>query len=256
MSQIRDINEVGEFLASYAAHMMGSGVHTSRIVRCTKRIGSSLGYKVRMNVFQKSLVIYVVNLENIDDHFTRVIDIPSQPISFEHNSELSALSWKAYDEHLSLDEIKNEYQAIVSTYSVKPTAILFLASIANAAFCAIFGGDKWAILIVFIATLVGFFIRQKLMALKMNHYLVFIICAFVASLIASSAMNFSTTKDTAVATSVLFLIPGVPLINGVIDLLEGYGLSGMSRLIQAFLLIFCLALGMSFTLIIFKNGLL
>lgn len=251
-----NIKEVGDFLAKYAGHMMGSGVHTSRVVRCTKRIGESLGYKVRLNVFQKSLVIYLAGNDLSETSFTSVVDIPALPISFEHNSLLSALSWRAYDNHLSLDEITSQYDRIVEKYSVTPNSILLFASVANAAFCRIFEGDIYAVLIVFVATLVGFFVRQRLMARKLNHYVVFIICSFIASMIASSAMYFSQTKDIAVATSVLFLIPGVPLINGVIDVLEGYALSGVSRLIQAFLLVFCLAFGLFFTLIFVKNGLL
>ena len=46
------------------------------------------------------------------------------------------------------------------------------------------------------------------------------------------------------ATSVLYLVPGVPLINGIIDIIEGHVLAGVSRLINALLLIVCLSLGL------------
>ena len=58
------------------------------------------------------------------------------------------------------------------------------------------------------------------------------------------------------ATSVLFLVPGVPLINGVIDIVEGHILIGCSRLINALLLIICIAIGLSATLLMVKDGLL
>ena len=54
----------------------------------------------------------------------------------------------------------------------------------------------------------------------------------------------------------LFLVPGVPLINGVIDIVEGHILIGCSRLINALLLIVCIAVGLSATLMIVKNSLL
>lgn len=60
----------------------------------------------------------------------------------------------------------------------------------------------------------------------------------------------------ALATSVLFLIPGVPLINGVIDIVEGHVLIGCSRLIGALLLILCIAVGLSVTLLMVKGSLL
>ena len=89
-----------------------------------------------------------------------------------------------------------------------------------------------------------------------NHFIVFTTTAFVSSLCASSALYFDATADVAIATSVLYLIPGVPLINGVIDILEGHTLTGGSRLIQAFLLIICIAVGLSFSLFLFQNSLL
>ena len=58
------------------------------------------------------------------------------------------------------------------------------------------------------------------------------------------------------ATSVLFLIPGGPLINGVIDIVEGHVLNGIARLTSALMLIVCIAIGLSATLMIVHSGLL
>ena len=54
----------------------------------------------------------------------------------------------------------------------------------------------------------------------------------------------------------LFLVPGVPLINGVIDIVEGHILIGCSRLISALLLILCIAVGLSVTLLLVKGSLI
>ena len=47
-----------------------------------------------------------------------------------------------------------------------------------------------------------------------------------------------------------------PLINGVIDIMEGHILIGCSRLINALLLIVCIAVGLSATLLMVKDSLL
>ena len=122
--------------------------------------------------------------------------------------------------------------------------------------CRLFGGDLCAVCIVFSATLVGFSLKQKLQKKGLNHYIVFILSAFMASLCASSALIFNADADIAIATSVLFLIPGVPLINGVIDIVEGHILLGLSRIINALLLVICIAIGLSVTLLLVKNSLL
>ena len=137
-----------------------------------------------------------------------------------------------------------------------PLLVLVLAGLANASFCALFGGDWCSRGIVFVATVAGFFLKQRMTAAHVNHYIVFALSAFVASLCASVSLFFDTTAEIALSTSVLFLVPGVPLINGVIDILEGHMLNGFARLANAALLIVCIAVGLSFTLMLVKDSLL
>jgi uncharacterized membrane protein YjjP (DUF1212 family) len=255
MNENDELKEIAKFVADYATCLMGSGVHTSRVVRNSKRIGASLGVMIRMTTFHKSLILTVYNEQN-DNAYTEVVDIPALPISFEYNAELSSLSWKAYDKRLPLAALREEYMQIKAKPKMPPQVVLLLVGFANAAFCRLFGGDWSATGIVFIATLAGFFVRQQMQRRNINHFIVFTVSAFVASMCASATLLFETTAEIAIATSVLFLIPGVPLINGVIDIVEGHTLTGVSRLIHAFLLIICIAVGLSLPLLLFKNSLL
>ena len=182
--------------------------------------------------------------------------IPALPTSFERNSDLSGLSWDALDERLPLAEIRARYEQLISKPRIDPIFVLLTVGLANASFCRLFGGDWTAMSIVFTSTLVGFAAKQRMQAHGLNHFLTFIISSFLASLCASIALRFDCTSETALATSVLFLVPGVPLINGVIDIVEGHILIGCSRLINALLLIICIAVGMSATLMMVKDSLL
>ena len=92
---------IGKFIAEYSAHLMGAGVHTSRVVRNTKRIGEAFGLDVKLSVFHRNIILTIIDKET-NEACNEVIDIPAHPISFEHNSELSALSWEAVDNHLPL----------------------------------------------------------------------------------------------------------------------------------------------------------
>ena len=188
--------------------------------------------------------------------YNEVAIIPAFPISFELNAELSALSWEAFDTRLSLDMLWEKYNQIISHPKMDPLCTLFLVGFANASFCALFGGDWTARGIVFSATLIGFYLKQVMQKKHINHYIIFVVSAFVASLVASSALTLETTAEVAIATSVLYLVPGVPLLNGVIDIVEGHVLTGCTRLIQALLLVLCIAVGLSGTLMLVRNSLL
>ncbi len=249
-----ELHKVHEFIVKYSTQLMGCGVHTSRVIRNTNRIGKALGYDVEVCALPQHIIV-TVKCDNTDTKITEVALVPHMPINFEFNSRLSSLSWSCHDEHLTLNELKTRFDNIVNTPRLNIYKILFLASAANAAFCQLFGGDIISIGIVFIATSIAFFFRIQMQKTNINAYFIIFLTAFLASLIASVSLLFKTTSDIALATSVLFLVPGVPLINGVIDAFEGNILTGISRLIQALLIIASLASGLGVTLMLMRGGL-
>lgn len=250
-----ELKAIAQFVAEYATRLMGSGVHTSRVVRNSKRLGEALDVRVMVSAFQK-VVTFSVHDDESGEVYSEVVDIPPLPISFKLYAELSALSWDAYDGRLSLDQIRERYEAIIAKPPLDPRLVLLLVGFANAAFCRLFGGDWCAVGIVFAATLLGFYLKQRMQKRGFNHYVTFIGSAFAASIVASVATLFDTTSQIAIATSVLYLIPGVPLINGVIDIVEGHALNGIARLTSALMLVVCIAIGLSCTLVIVQKGLL
>ena len=72
---------------------------------------------------------------------TYVRKIPLGQVSFNRISELSSLSWQILDEGLSLDEAKESFDSVMSVGANKFASSLILISLANAAFCRLFGGD-------------------------------------------------------------------------------------------------------------------
>jgi len=246
-----EIKELSKFLSDYSTSLMGVGAQTSRIVKNSARIAESQGYSVEMMIFQKTIITTIRDEENTHS-YSSVSVIKPLALNFEINSSLSTLSWEAYDNHLSLEELKEQFNLIIAKPRMSRWTVLFLVACANASFCRLFTGDWQAMAVVFVATLVGFFVRQEMMHRHANHFFVFVVSSFIASIIGSSAVNFhlGNTPDIALATSVLYLIPGVPLINSITDLLDGHVLAGFSRFINAALLIICIAIGLSITLLL------
>ena len=76
MKSEAELKAVTQFVAEYATRLMGSGVHTSRVVRNTKRLGEALGVRVMVSAFQK-----VVTFSVYDDEsgrvYSEVADIPT-----------------------------------------------------------------------------------------------------------------------------------------------------------------------------------
>ena len=243
------LKRVSKFLSEYSTTLMAVGVQTSRIVKNTSRIAESFGLEVDMTIFQKTIIMTLRDKDNTHT-YSSVNKIKPLALNFFINSKLSTLSWDIYDYNLSLEEAEKRYKEIVSVPREKDMTVLILVAIANASFCRLFHGDFTSMGIVFVATLIGFRVRQILMKNHWNHLAVFLICSFIASMVGSMGFLFGwgNTPEVALGTSVLFLIPGVPMINSIMDVIDGHVLAGTSRFINATMLIISIALGLSLTL--------
>ena len=107
-----------------------------------------------------------------------------------------------------------------------------------ACFAALSKGDLRTCGAVFIASTLAMIVRQSFAPLHFNPLVTFFVAAFVATSVAALALMLEITNSPkiAMASSVLLLVPGFPLINGVSDMVKGYINTGLSRLMLAMLL--------------------
>ena len=101
-------------------------------------------------------------------------------------------------------------------------------------------------LFVFIATLGGFCVRYKTVKAGLDSRAACLVAACLSAIIACGPHIFGlgTTPDVAVATSVLYLVPGIPFINAFSDLINGHYVCSMSRLLSALETTACLGTGL------------
>ena len=109
-------------------------------------------------------------------------------------------------------------------------------------------------LVAFISTFAGRYIFVFISKKKYNVYIRVFLAAFIASMLAAIGVvyNIGENPQTALATSVLFLIPGVALINSFTDLLDNNVLNGMVRFATGIMTVLVIALGLFLTMIIFQ----
>lgn len=208
-------------------------------------MAKALGLDVDISIMPSHVHLCVIDRGNgkTYDHMER---IRKHGISFDINTQLSQLSWKLADGKISFQEARTLFERIIQTPAANRWLVLLLASVANMSFCRLFGGDTIAMVIVFAATMAGYLLKQIMLDDKRDVRLVFFTCAFFSSVIAACGhlFHWGETPGIALGTSVLYLIPGIPYINSVSDLLDGHYLCSISRLVDALVLTACLSTGM------------
>ena len=234
------------FLGRYAANMLGCGATCIRINKNIRRIAGTIGMDAHIITLPHNII---VNLSDGSDDHTYHYSCPIAriPISYYINTELSKLSWAMADGRIHFDEAEKQREKIVNHPRMSVWTVLLLVVIANASFCRLFGGDIMAMAIVAFATAVGYALKNLLLKSHTDDKIVWLSAATTASVVAamlSFGEMLTTTPDIALATSVLFLIPGIPFIDSISDMIDGHYLCGFSRFMNATILTGCIAVGL------------
>jgi uncharacterized membrane protein YjjP (DUF1212 family) len=116
---------------------------------------------------------------------------------------------------------------------------------ACAAFSRLLGGDWPVFGVALLASGVAVIVRGELAKRGLNALLVVLVTAFAAGGLVGlvSRFQFSPRPELALVASVLFLVPGVPGINAVEDLIKGHIVVGLARAVNSVLIVLAIVLG-------------
>ena len=177
--------------------------------------------------------------------FSRLKRTSPHRVNFKIVSGISRMSWKVLEENWTLEQVAVELRRLKKLPNYPQWVELTMVGLAGAAFCHIFGGGIIEMLVAFTATFAGLFIRHWAVKKKFNPYVSVYFAALSASLIAGSAEFFTigNQPEAAFSTAVLFLVPGVPLINSITDLMDGNIQNGIVRMVNGLIIAFAIAMG-------------
>ncbi len=244
-----------DLLLDISSLLMVSGANTNRINLNLTRFASALNCQAYSMVTHMTLVLTITDIET-EETFTRVKKIPKYQINFSTISAISKASWNALRDDWTIAQIKEEFNFIKTRARYPKFIVLVAVSFAGAGFCNIFKGDYINMLVAFFSTLIGLFILQTAHDRKINGHIATFLASFSASFFASIGVfyNLGEHPQAALATSVLFLVPGVALINSFTDFLDNNILNGMVRFANGTMTVLSIALGLFVAMLIFQSN--
>jgi uncharacterized membrane protein YjjP (DUF1212 family) len=150
-------------------------------------------------------------------------------------------------------ELAAKLEAIETTpplYSITQTVAAVGA--ASGAFAYLNGGEALEVVAAAIGGGIGQWLRSLLFARKLNQYAVTALCAVVASGLycAITAMvaaaGYGNARHAAgFISSVLFLVPGLPFVAALLDLVQHQTSAGISRMAYGTMVLLAAAFGLS-----------
>lgn len=229
-------------VASEAGHiLLENGAEISRVEDTMERISSHYGVHSG-HFFVLSNGIFTTSSSN---KYANVEFIPIRGIQLSKVVEVNRLSYRIAAGKVSLTQARAELDAIRDE-PMKPAWEQIVGSAFGAAgFCAVFGGGFMDCAAAFV---VGTLLYLFLLFVS-SRYLSKIVGGICNSLVAtllclvSYRLGFGSSLSNIIIGAIMPLIPGVPFVNGVRDLADSDYIAGTTRLTDAMLGFFCIALG-------------
>ncbi len=222
--------------------LLQHGAESTVVVQMAQRLGMALGVEsVECALTANAVVITTLSNQHC---ITTVRKNTDKGINMQMVTEVQriviAVEHKLYNLELAQKKLDN-----LNPLKYHRGLVVFMIGLSCASFAHLSGGDWLICLITFLASAVAMFVRQELSKHHYNPIIVFAITAFVASLISGISLKYQWGNDPqiALASSVLLLVPGFPLINSLADILKGYVNMGLGRWTIATVLTFGACLG-------------
>ena len=258
MTQQNDFTEVLQVAADAGHILLENGAEISRVEDIMSRIASFYGvdsgnfFVLSNGIFTTGKASKVAKSGAQTSTYANVEFIPLRSIQLSKVVAVNRLSYDIAAGHTGLAEARRRLQAIRAA-APKPAWEQTLGSgIGASGFCAVFGGG-WADCAA--ALVVGLLLNLFIVAVTSRHLSKIvggIANALVATLLCvlSWRIGFGSSLANIIIGAIMPLIPGVPFVNGVRDLANSDYLAGFTRLTDAMLGFFCIAVGVSLAFII------
>lgn len=233
--------------------LVESAADTNRIMRNMKRTAAFLGLPEEHLHIYVQFNMLMVNLSDNEHSFIKFQRCDKHGINMTTISLISKLSWKAIREDYSIERYAEELEAIASRpRNYTPVQVAIGTGFACGGFCIQFGCDWTAFFYASFAAAIGMYLRGLMLRKGLNNYMGIAVAAFISTVIAWATTYLpSSWTDTPLhplLACALFIVPGVPLINFVDDMLDNYIQVGLTRAINTFLMIVAMSFGIAFFL--------
>ncbi|WP_196599256.1 threonine/serine exporter family protein [Pectinatus frisingensis] len=231
--------------------LMENAADTNRITRTMKRVAAFM--RINLDAFHIHITYttIMVNINGDNQSVTKFQKCIKHGVDMTKISAVSKLSWRAIKKNYTLEDYERDLKAIM--YAKKQYSRVFIAlgaGLACGGFCKLFGGDWAAFLYTAVCASLGFEVRRYCRKFSINPYASIAIASFASTVLAYFVhfLPGSVTPWHPLLACALFIVPGIPLINSVEDMLDNYIVSGMTRAVNTILMVFSMSFGIVFAI--------
>ncbi len=211
--------------------LLANGADTGAVEAAVGRFAAAFGFEARLLVTYEALLLTVV----ADGHFRTKIG-PRVPAMNVGMSVVTAVTRLLDDVEARRLDLAAAAAGLVAMEHQAPEynrwLVVLLLGLTAASLSRLFGGDWPTFGIVWVAGAAGTWLRQELGRRQANLIAIPFLAACLSGVVGGCAvaLGLSGTPSLCLVAPGMIIVPGVPLINGVEDMIRNHMTLGISRL--------------------------
>lgn len=249
-----DVKEVVNIALLSGEILLTSGSEIYRVEDTIDRICNVYGIQCEAFVTPTGIFISGWAAENPNESVTLVRRIKNRTINLHSIELINTFSRNLQTSTLSYDEALRKLKNIEAGPYFSFLRRLFAAGITSFSYSILFRGTIFDAIITAVIGMLMYSILEKMKSADFSQYFRNFICSFSAgmmSVLAGKLIN-SLNVDSIIVGSIMILVPGLAITNGIRDALHGDILSSQARITEALIIVTTIGVGVGIALLLMK----
>lgn len=230
-----DQRDITHLCIETGQRLLQHGAESALVESMTRRLGMALGADRAEVALMANAIL--VTTHSQQHSYTALKRSDDRGINMHIVTEVQRAVLDVEAKTIDGSEFRRRLDSI-SQWRYPRWLVALAIGISCACFARLAGADAIACALTFCASTAAMVTRQWLATYHLNPLVTFFIAAFVATSIAGQGVIYRLghTPKLAMASCVLLLVPGFPMINSVSDMVKGHINAGVARGMMAMLL--------------------
>lgn len=226
-----DRHTVGSLLLRLGRLALESGADSEYARELVTRAAAALETEAQMFIGSDRLVVMT---DQSPEARTRIGHaIGGLGVDAYRLASVDALVCRLSNNKIANQEVWRQLDEIEAQRTLYPPWLVILGVAATAGSLARLFGSEWSIVAAaFVAGVVSTGLRLVFHARRFNPFAATFLTAFSSAVLGVLSLRLVTSAPPALCLTAagMILVPGVPLINGIVDLVRGHPVMGVARL--------------------------
>jgi uncharacterized membrane protein YjjP (DUF1212 family) len=239
------LEEVAHLALQVGRLLLENGADTAQVQESIVRFAAGFGYEAHLIVTYEALLLTVV----AGNQFRTKVGyrVPAMNVNMAAVVSVNSLLAEVERGRVSLGDGRAELADIEDSPTLYVRWIVVVAlGLTAASLARLFSSDWPAFGVGWLAGSAGMWLRQELGRRRFNLFFIPFAAALVSGVIGGAAalLGVSRTPALCLVAPAMIIVPGVPLVNGVQDMIKNHMTLGLARLGQGVLVTVAIAFGL------------